>query len=97
MPQLILDQNTVATRIAGLVEQLMQNKPLLQQLDRVAMKQRLVELMLKHWSPEEVMAIPEDELRSISQDIMSLEAIPGLLNDLTPEEIEMFDAAVEGR
>ncbi|MBC6422997.1 MAG: hypothetical protein GDA43_18505 [Hormoscilla sp. SP5CHS1] len=53
--------------------------------------------MLESWSPEQVMEIPDDELTDIMKDIMVFQAMSGLLADLTPEEMEIFDAAVAGR
>ncbi|WP_442946733.1 hypothetical protein [Nostoc sp. NZL] len=41
--------------------------------------------------------IKDDDLTDRIDSILILEAVSGTLNDLTPEQIAIFDAAVEGR
>lgn len=53
--------------------------------------------LLEKFSLEDMRAISEHELTRRIKKIMTLEAVSGTLNDLTPEQIEIFDAAVEGR
>lgn len=87
----------VRTRISEIVENLIQSKSIFKEFDPVQTSQRLSNRMLESWSPEQVMEIPDDELTDIIKDIMVFQAMSGLLADLTPEEMEIFDAAVEGR
>ena len=49
------------------------------------------------FSPEEVREIQEDDLIRRIDKILVLEVVSGMLNDLTPEQIAIFDAVVEGR
>ncbi len=42
-------------------------------------------------------AIDESELTRRIRKIMTFHAVAGTLNDLTPEQIKIFDEAVEGR
>ncbi|MGI2903896.1 hypothetical protein [Tolypothrix sp. VBCCA 56010] len=49
------------------------------------------------FSPEEMKAIPDNELSRIIKKILTLEAVSGTLNDLTPEQIKIFDEAVLGK
>ncbi|MBI1925846.1 hypothetical protein HYR99_16550 [Candidatus Poribacteria bacterium] len=51
----------------------------------------------KKLSPEEVLSIAEAELTRRIRQTMAARGLAGLLSDLTPEQMAIFDAAVEGR
>lgn len=53
--------------------------------------------MFGQFSPKEIRTITEHELTRRIRKILTLEAVSGTLNDLTSEQIAIFDAAVEGR
>ncbi len=65
-------------------------------LNKRAMIDMLVELFGK-CTPEEMRAISEHDLTRRITKILTVETVSGTLNDLTPEQIKMFDEAVEGR
>ncbi len=91
------DKNEVFERLLPIVEKLFEGNSLYQvKLHKNEMVQLLVSLFEK-FSLEEMRAISEHELTRRIRKIMTLEAVSGTLNDLTQEEIEIFDAAVEGR
>ena len=84
-------------RISGIVEKLIEGNSLYHvKLDREEMLKMLVSLFGK-FSHEEFNAISDNHLIERIDSILILEAVSGTLNDLTPEQIEIFDAAVEGR
>ncbi|MCC5606128.1 hypothetical protein LC612_04805 [Nostoc sp. CHAB 5834] len=84
-------------RISPIVENLFQSNSLYQvKLKQREMIQMLVELFGK-FSPEEMSEIKDDDLTDRIDSILVLEAVSGTLNDLTAEQIAIFDAAVEGR
>ncbi|BBD66805.1 hypothetical protein NIES4072_59190 [Nostoc commune NIES-4072] len=84
-------------RISPIVENLFQGNSLYQvKLNQREMIQMLVELFGK-FSPEEMNEIKDDDLTDRIDSILVLEAVSGTLNDLTPEQIAIFDAVVEGR
>ena len=56
----------------------------------------LIELFGR-FSPAQMRAIKDHDLTRRIGKILTLEAVAGTLNDLTPEEIAIFDAAVEGK
>ncbi len=63
-------------------------------------KQEMIEQLVSlfgNFSPEEFRAIPDYELTLRIKKILTLEAVSGTLNDLTQEQIKIFDEAVEGR
>ena len=65
-------------------------------LKKQEMIEQLVSLFGK-FSPEEFKAIPDYELTRRIKKLLTLEAVSGTLNDLTQEQIKIFDEAVEGR
>ncbi len=84
-------------RISPIVERLIQGNSLYQvKLNKREMIEMLVELF-GQFSPEEMREIKEDDLIRRIDKILVLEAVAGTLNDLTPEQIAIFDAVVEGR
>jgi hypothetical protein len=48
-------------------------------------------------SPDEFISITDEELTERIRQHLAIDVLFGLLSDLTPEEMEIFDAAVEGR
>jgi hypothetical protein len=84
-------------RISLVVEKLFKSNSLyLVKLKRWEMIEMLVELF-GQFSPEEMRAIKDEDLTRRIDKILVLEAVSGTLSDLTPEQIQMFDEAVEGR
>ncbi|MFQ4143755.1 hypothetical protein [Chlorogloeopsis sp. ULAP02] len=84
-------------RISPIVEKLFQTNSLYQvKLDKQEMIEMLVNLF-GELSPEEIRAIPDNQLTRRIDKILVLEAVSGTLNDLTPEQLAIFDAAVEGK
>ncbi len=87
----------IANKISPIVENLFQGSSLymvkLRKQERI---EHLVNLFSK-FSPEEFRAIPDDELIRRIDKLLVLEAVSGTLSDLTPEQIQIFDEAVEGR
>ncbi len=67
-----------------------------EKLDKNEMSQRITNLF-KKFSIEEFMAIDNKDLKDRVDGILVINAMAGMLTDLTSEEIEIFDAAVEGR
>jgi hypothetical protein len=65
-------------------------------LDKYEMTEMLINLFSR-FSPEAMRGIKEHDLTRRIDKILVLEAVAGTLNDLTPEEIAIFDAAVAGK
>ena len=98
MEQVALGKDVVIERITTIVEALMLTKPLFQEeLESAQTIQVLSDLLLADSSPKEVIAMPVDDLRTLLHDAMVVEAVSGTLNELTPEQREIFDMAVAGR
>jgi hypothetical protein len=54
-------------------------------------------LIEEHLSPDELQEIDDEDLSSRIRKVLTLESVSGMLDDFTPEQMEIFDAAVEGR
>jgi pheromone shutdown protein TraB len=84
-------------RISPIVENLFKNSSFyIVKLNKQEMVKMLVNLFGK-FSPEEMKAISDNELSRRIKKILTLEAVSGTLNDLTPEQIKIFDEAVLGK
>ena len=68
-----------------------------EKLDREEIVNYLSGLIQEHLSPEELQEIDDEDLSNRIRKVLTLEAVFGMLDDLTPEQIEIFDAAVQGR
>ena len=91
------DKNEFFERVLPIVEKLFEGNSLYQvKLDKNEMIQLLAS-MLKKFSVEDMRAIDNHDLTDRIDSILVLEAVSGTLNDLIPEQLEIFDAAVEGR
>ncbi|MBD2530853.1 hypothetical protein H6G97_15210 [Nostoc flagelliforme FACHB-838] len=95
MPEVANYYQEVSNCISPIVEKLIKGNSLYQvKLNQQEMMEMLVELF-GELSPEEMRAITEHELTRRIDKILVLEAVSGTLNDLTPEQIKMYDDAVK--
>ena len=94
MPE-IANYQELSNRISPIVEKLIKGNSLYQvKLNQQEMIEMLVELF-GQLLPEEMRAITDYELTRRIDKILVLEAVSGTLNDLTPEQIKMYDEAVK--
>ncbi|NDJ24135.1 hypothetical protein GS682_21300 [Nostoc sp. B(2019)] len=97
MPEVANYHQELFNRISPIVEKLIKGNSLYQvKLNQREMIEMLVELF-GQFSPEEMREIKDDDLIDRIDSILILDAVSGTLNDLTPEQIAIFDAVVEGR
>ena len=97
MTQVSAEKNTAMLRISRMVEQLMENNRLFQEeLERDRVMQIFSNLLENHWL-EEILSLEDEKLIKRVDALMATELLYGMLDDLTPEQMAMFDAAVEGR
>lgn len=96
MQEVSRERDLAIARISGIVDHLIQGKSLYEErLDKQEVMQLLARLLDK-FSPEFIKAIPDDELIARIDSILVIEAVSGTLNDLTPEQIDIFDSSVKG-
>ena len=85
-------------RISDIVDRLMaENWAMRERLDRMRIINSLADSMQKKYSLEQFLAIETDDLRQRIGQRMATEALYGLLNDLTPEQIRAFEDATVGK
>jgi len=91
------EKDLFLVRISQIVDNLIDNNSFYQEkLDKNEMILDLVDLF-KQFSLEEFTTIDDDDLTQRIDRILVTHAVAGTLNDLTPEQMKMFDEAVEGR
>ncbi|MBC6420448.1 MAG: hypothetical protein GDA43_02085 [Hormoscilla sp. SP5CHS1] len=97
MTQVYMAKDTVISRISGIVDKLMQGEDLFRErLDKNEVMQ-IFSSLLERVSPEKLLSLDDSELTARVDRVMVREAVAGTLNQLTPEQMKIFDAAVEGR
>ncbi|MGF1989053.1 MAG: hypothetical protein RMY62_014440 [Nostoc sp. ZfuVER08] len=95
MQEISSQRDVLIAQILPIVEKLFQDNNLYQlKLDKQEMIEMLVN-MFGQFTPEEMKAITEHELTRRIDKILVVEAVSGTLNDLTPEQIKMYDEAVK--
>ncbi|NER39312.1 MAG: hypothetical protein F6J93_36085 [Oscillatoria sp. SIO1A7] len=94
-------KGTETARISAMVEELMQSDRFYQEsLD----KSETIELVVSMFEEKKLGEkrrpldkLDDEELTDIIDFAMTISATAGMLDDLTPEQMERFDTAVEGR
>ncbi|NET56806.1 MAG: hypothetical protein F6K47_11775 [Symploca sp. SIO2E6] len=98
MTQSTIEKNAVTARISRIVENLMESDRFFQKkLDQQETIDHVFSLVEQYLSPEELQGIDDNDLAGRIRKIMTTKAVAGMLDDFTPEQMEIFDAAVEGR
>ena len=91
-----LQQESMKTRIEKIVAILMEERPLFkEELNAEEMIQHLCNIFQKNLSVEEFNLMEDQDLKKRCSGILSVEILSGLLDDLTPEQIAIFDEAVK--
>lgn len=97
MTQISTTKDAVLARISPIVDNLMPSKNLFQErLNKDEIMQFFSHLLDKV-SPEKIMHLDDEKLTKRVRRVMVIEAVSGTLNDLTPEQLAVFDESVEGR
>lgn len=91
------EKDGLISRISAIVDKLIQNDTLFQKLDKAKLIQLISTLVKENLSTEQLRAIDDNELTRKIDRVMAIEVMSGLLDDLTAEQREIFEAAVEGR
>ena len=94
MTQIINHQSNYQ-KLTEIVKTLIDNNPLYQEnLDR----QEMLEVINRNFDPVKVIdvnSISEQELTKRIKSILSLHLVSGMLNDLTPKQMRIFDESVK--
>jgi hypothetical protein len=91
-----LQKESMINRIEKIVAILMEERPLFkEELDAEKMIQHLCNIFQKNLSIGEFNLMEDQDLKNRCSGILSVEMLSGLLDDLTPEQIAIFDEAVK--
>ena len=94
MTQIINHQSNYQ-KLTEIVKTLIDNNPLYQEnLDR----EKMLEVINRTFDPvavPDVNSISEEELMKRIKSILSLHLVSGMLNDLTPKQMQIFDESVK--
>jgi hypothetical protein len=94
MTQIINHQSNYQ-KLPKIVRTLIDNNPLYQEnLD----KEKMLEVINRTFDPvavPDVNSISEEKLTKRIKSILSLHLVSGMLNDLTPEQMQIFDESVK--
>jgi hypothetical protein len=97
MQEILSERQVAIARILEIVVQLIQSNTLYQEkLNIDEVMENFIELVDKY-SPQFVSSLNDKDLTKRIDRILITDAIAGTLNDLTPEQIKMYDEAVEGK
>jgi hypothetical protein len=91
----IINHQSNYQKLTEIVKTLIDNNPLYQEnLDR----EKMIEVINRNFDPiavPDVNNISQGELRKRIKSILSLHLVSGMLNDLTPEQMQIFDESVK--
>jgi len=91
-------KNTAMNRISKIVDQTFEvSEVYREEVNKAEFMQYFSDRMENGLPPEGFLSITEDELTQLIRQHLAIDVLFGLLSDLTPEEMAIFDAAVEGR
>jgi len=91
-----LQQESIKTRIEKIVAILMEERPLFkEELNPEEMIQELCNLFQQNLPIDEFNSMEDQELKKHCSGIMVLKAVAGTLNELTPEQIAIFDEMIK--
>jgi uncharacterized protein YjgD (DUF1641 family) len=88
------EKNRYLNRISEIVDQLIKLNDVFKELNKKKLMDHLLTLIEKV-PQDEFSSITDNELTRRIDKVMAVEAMSGMLNDLTPEQIKSFDAAVK--
>ena len=89
-------QKSMIYRIEQVVALLMEERPLFKdELNYREMVNHLTKLFQNNLLFEEFQTMSEQELKKHCSAIMVTEAVAGTLNELTPDQLAMFDEAIQ--
>ncbi|MTJ09298.1 MULTISPECIES: hypothetical protein [unclassified Anabaena] len=89
-------QESMKRRIEKIVNILMEERPLFkEELNAKEIIQHLCNVVQRNLTNEQFNKLSDEKLKEHSSFVMSTQMLSGLLDDLTPEQIAIFDEAVK--
>ena len=91
-----VQRESIIKRIEKVVSSLMEERPLFKEdLNYEKIVQHLANIFIKNLTFEKFMMISDEDLKKRCSGIMSIEVLSKIGEELTPEEMEIFDEAVK--
>ncbi len=94
MTQVSTEKNLLSSRISETVENLLKANNLYKQRLKKDRVTKLLSNLFEQLSSEEISSMSERDLTERIDSILMIEAISGTLNDLTDEQMKIFEEAV---
>lgn len=88
-------KDTVMRRISEIVDTLIEDNEIFKKIDKPELMESLSILVDK--APEKLISITDDEITQRIETVMVIEAAGGMLKELTPEEMKVFEESVKRR
>lgn len=89
------EKDSVLTRLSRILDELIEGDEIFKEIDKTEIMGSLSVLVEK--SPQNLKFITDDELTQRIEKIILIEVMSGILNDLSPAEMESFEAATKRR
>jgi hypothetical protein len=86
--ELLEIQDTVI-RMLKIVDELIETNEIFRNIDKLKLKESLSALVEK--APEKLISLTDDELTRRIETVLVIEAAAGMLQDFTPEEMNVFE------
>lgn len=90
------EKRDVSVLLSKIVTKLMKENEVFKKLDRNKLTKIFSDL-IENLPTEQLTSITQNELKSRIERVMAIETLAGILNDLSPEQIEAFDEAIKRR
>ncbi|MFQ6062271.1 MAG: hypothetical protein ACE5J9_03740 [Methanosarcinales archaeon] len=89
-------EGDVLLRISNIVDKLIEDSEVFKKVDKTKLME-FFSSMIEKSLPGQLTSITDDELTQRIEKIIAIEALAGMLNDLSPAQMEAFDKAVKRR
>ena len=87
-------QSRLVLRIASIIDDFIKNESLFEDLNRDEMVKYFVNLLTEKFSSSELETMPDESLGRKIRRVLGVQAMAGLLKDLTPEQMAEFEAVM---
>lgn len=85
------------SRLTSITGDFLENESLFEGLDQSKIVNFMIKLFLENFSLTELEAMSDESLTHKIRRVLGVQAMAGLINDFTPEQMTEFDAAVSRR
>jgi hypothetical protein len=87
-------QASLVHRVASIIDYFIKNESLLEDLNRDEMVAYLMKLLSQNFSSSELEMMSDENLTQKIRQVLGVQAMAGMLKDLTAEQMAEFDAVI---